>query len=111
MAAPLPTILPSYNQIGFDSLHYLIGLVEGDAPATPSRGSSARKLAEGSNTTVVDPATRVLFPFQVTYDGGALTLARHRLRDRVQPDPPAVRVLPHRDARRRPGARAKAARR
>ena len=31
LAAPLPTILPSYNQIGFDSLHYLIGLVEGDA--------------------------------------------------------------------------------
>ena len=22
---PLPTILPSYNQIGFDSLHYLLG--------------------------------------------------------------------------------------
>jgi hypothetical protein len=41
IAAPLPTILPSYNQIGFDSLHYLIGLVEGDAPATRSRGSSA----------------------------------------------------------------------
>src|SRR6185369_1430691 len=32
------------------------------------------KLAEGSDTTVVDPATRVLFPFQVTHDGGALTL-------------------------------------
>ena len=31
LAAPLPTILPSYNQIGFDSLHYLVGLVEGDA--------------------------------------------------------------------------------
>src|SRR5262249_58291024 len=26
LAAPLPTILPSYNQIGFDSLHFLIGL-------------------------------------------------------------------------------------
>ncbi len=29
LAAPLPTILPSYNQIGFDSIHCLIGLVEG----------------------------------------------------------------------------------
>ncbi|MCA9565504.1 MAG: hypothetical protein KC561_18530, partial [Myxococcales bacterium] len=28
LAVPLPTLMPSYNQIGFDSLHYLIGLVE-----------------------------------------------------------------------------------
>jgi hypothetical protein len=32
------------------------------------------KLAEGSNTVVVDPATGVLFPFEVTYDGGVMTL-------------------------------------
>jgi len=28
-AAPNPTMLPSWNQIGFDSLHYLGGIVEG----------------------------------------------------------------------------------
>jgi hypothetical protein len=74
IAAPLPTILPSYNQIGFDSLHYLIGLVEGDGAGHAIAWVVGGKLAEGSNTTVVDPATRVLFPFQVTHDGGALTL-------------------------------------
>ena len=73
IAAPLPTILPSYNQIGFDSLHYLIGLVEGGAPGRAIAWVVGGKLAEGSNTTVVDPATRVLFPFDVTHDGGALT--------------------------------------
>jgi hypothetical protein len=74
IAAPLPTILPSYNQIGFDSLHYLIGLVEGTAPGVAVAWVVGGKLAEGSNTTVVDPTTRVLFPFEVTHDGGALTL-------------------------------------
>jgi outer membrane protein assembly factor BamB len=73
IAAPLPTILPSYNQIGFDSLHYLIGLVEGGAPGHAIAWVVGGKLAEGSNTTVVDPATKVLFPLQVTNDGGALT--------------------------------------
>jgi hypothetical protein len=74
IAAPLPTILPSYNQIGFDSLHYLIGLVEGDGAGHAIAWVVGGKLAEGSNTTVVDPATRVLFPFQVTHDGGTLTM-------------------------------------
>jgi outer membrane protein assembly factor BamB len=74
IAAPLPTILPSYNQIGFDSLHYLIGLVEGGVPGHAIAWVVGGKLAEGSNTTVVDPATRVLFPLEVTHDGGALTL-------------------------------------
>ena len=28
---PMPTLLASYNQIGFDSLHYLIAMVDDDA--------------------------------------------------------------------------------
>lgn len=74
VATPLPTILPSYNQIGFDSLHYLIGLVEGSSPGNAIAWAVGAKLAEGSNTTVVEPATHVLFPLQVTNNGGALTL-------------------------------------
>jgi hypothetical protein len=75
VATPLPTILPSYNQIGFDSLHYLIGLVEGSGPGRALAWVVGGKLAAGSNTTVVDPATRVLFPLEVAHDGGALTLS------------------------------------
>src|SRR4029453_17921865 len=74
VATPLPTILPSYNQIGFDSLHYLIGLVEGSAPGHAIAWVVGAKLAEGSNTAVVEPTTRVLFPLRVTTAGGALTL-------------------------------------
>jgi outer membrane protein assembly factor BamB len=75
LAAPLPTVLPSYNQIGFDSLHYLLGLVEGDGAGHAVVWVVGGKLAEGENRTVVDPTTRVLFPLEATYDGGLLTLA------------------------------------
>jgi len=74
IAQPLPTILPSYNQIGFDSLHYLIGLVGATNDGHPIAWVVGGKLTEGQNATVVDPATRVLFPLELTYDGGLLTL-------------------------------------
>ncbi len=73
-AAPLPTILPSYNQIGFDSIHYLMGLVAGTGNDSAIAWVVGAKLAEGENQTVVDPTTQVLFPLQVAYDGGLLTL-------------------------------------
>jgi outer membrane protein assembly factor BamB len=73
VATPLPTILPSYNQIGFDSLHYLVGLVEG-ANGGGLAWVVGGKLAPDANTTVVDPTTRVLFPLDVRYVGGTLTL-------------------------------------
>jgi outer membrane protein assembly factor BamB len=74
ISLPYPTILPSYNQIGFDSLHYLIGLVEG----TSDRALAwmvGGKVIEGQTDAVVDPATQTLLPLVVTYQGGALTLA------------------------------------
>ena len=69
MAAPLPTILPSYNQIGFDSLHYLIGVVEDDLAwvvgAMP---------VEGEDRAEVDPATGVVFPMEMSYADGIVTM-------------------------------------
>lgn len=72
VAAPLPTILPSYNQIGFDSLHYLVGLVEG----TFDRGVGwvIGAHLDDDDATVSDPATRVLFPVTWTWTDGLLTL-------------------------------------
>jgi len=70
LAAPNPTILPSWNQIGFDSLHYLAGSIEG-------KGSRVTiwvvggKLENGA--TVVDPALEVRYPLTLDYDGGNLT--------------------------------------
>jgi outer membrane protein assembly factor BamB len=72
LAAPLPTILPSYNQIGFDSLHYLIGTVE------ESNGHGVAWVVGGTldaaNNTVVDPATQGLFAVEIDDTNGALTL-------------------------------------
>jgi outer membrane protein assembly factor BamB len=75
LAAPLPTILPSYNQIGFDSLHYLVGLVESSADGDAIAWVVGARLAEGENRTEVDPATRVLFPLTLRHDGGLLTMS------------------------------------
>ena len=73
LAAPLPTILPSYNQIGFDSLHYLIGMVEPTADGAIGWVVGGQ-LAEGENRTVVDPASGALFPVTITYTDGVVTL-------------------------------------
>ncbi|MFH2010707.1 MAG: PQQ-binding-like beta-propeller repeat protein [bacterium] len=73
LAAPLPTILPSYNQIGFDSLHFLVGLVEETAGGAIGWVVGAR-LAEGENRTEVDPGSRALFPVEISYDSGLLTM-------------------------------------
>ncbi len=68
LAAPLPTMLPSYNQIGFDSLHYLLGVVEPGVAWV----IGAQLAADG--TTVPDPATHGTFALAIDYHGGLLTL-------------------------------------
>ena len=74
LAAPMPSILPSYNQIGFDALHFLVGLVEGDADHAVAWVIGALP-GEGTGATVTDPATTVVFPFDVYWDDGLLTMA------------------------------------
>ena len=108
LAAPLPTILPSYNQIGFDSLHYLIGLVEGDAPGARDRVGRRRQARRGRE-----------HDGRRSRDARALPARGHARRRRAHArsatgfaiefnaDPHPVRVLPHRDARRRAGQRAR----
>lgn len=68
LAAPLPTILPSYNQIGFDSLHYRVTVVETDG--VRGLGWIEGALPGGAP----DPATRTLFPVALTVAGGGLHL-------------------------------------
>jgi outer membrane protein assembly factor BamB len=73
LALPLPTLLPSYNQIGFDSLQYLVSIVVVGQGHTIAWMAGA-KLAADSNATVIDPATQALFPLEVDYGGGFITL-------------------------------------
>jgi outer membrane protein assembly factor BamB len=75
LALPLPTIMPSYNQIGFDSLHYLVSVVELDASGHGVAWMEGAILAEGSNQTVIDPATKSILPLEVSFDQGLLMLS------------------------------------
>lgn len=74
LAAPNPTMLPSWNQIGFDSLHYLGGLVEknGNEIIVWVIGG---KLHNGK--TVVNPLLEARFPLTLVYDRGLLTLRNY----------------------------------
>jgi len=71
LAAPNPTMLPSWNQIGFDSLHYLGGVVEGSGD-TMLVWVIGGKLDNGK--TVVDPSLEVRYPLNLEYDRGLVTL-------------------------------------
>ena len=65
LSIPLPTVMPSYNQIGFDQLHYLLGTVQ----LQGTRGLAwmvGAKLPAGSAASVVDPATQAVFPMAFT---------------------------------------------
>jgi hypothetical protein len=66
--------LPSYNQIGFDSLVYLIGFVEGTS-AKAIAWMAGAKYVQGQTTPVIDPATQTLLPLVVDYQSGLVTLA------------------------------------
>ncbi len=72
ISAPLPTILPSYNQIGFDSIHYVIGIVEGAEGKYIGWGVGGTLDAEGN--TVVNPSSEVRFPLELLWDDGLLTM-------------------------------------
>ncbi|MEZ5141470.1 MAG: PQQ-binding-like beta-propeller repeat protein [Acidimicrobiales bacterium] len=83
VAAPLPTILPSYNQIGFDSIHYLLGIVRRDSD---SDGDVDRALAWAvggrldptTGGAVVDPSAGTRFPLEVRIDGDLVTFVNDR---------------------------------
>jgi len=70
-SVPNPTMLPSWNQIGFDSLHYLMGTVARRGEATLVWVIGGR-LENGR--TVVDPSLQLRFPLLLAWDRGLLTL-------------------------------------
>lgn len=74
VALPMPTLMPSYNQIGFDSLHYLVPLIEMNEHEGVAWMIGAR-LAEEENRTVIDPTTRALFPLTLRHDGDLVTFS------------------------------------
>lgn len=77
LAAPYPTMLPSWNQIGFDSLRYLAGFVEGD-DASAILWVIPGKMESATGRTVIAPGLEDRFALEVDYDGGLLTLYNYR---------------------------------
>ncbi len=71
-AVPLPTIMPSYNQIGFDSQHWLGTVIDG-SPTDFTLLVAAAKLVGQNNETVPDPTTQTVFPLQGHLENGLLT--------------------------------------
>ena len=73
LSIPLPTVMPSYNQIGFDSLHYLVGTVETQG-TTGIAWMIGAKLPAGGGPSVVDPATQAIFPMAFDLAGDLATM-------------------------------------
>ncbi len=73
LAAPLPTILPSYNQIGFDSLHWEVGLVHGNGQDAVGWVMGALP-SDATPGVMPDPATKALFPVTIHFEAGRVTL-------------------------------------
>lgn len=75
LAAPQPPLLPSYNQIGFDFMHLLMGIVDVDATSGRVLAwvSAALPSAADAEQIVVDPSDeqRILFPLEGKVEGGA----------------------------------------
>ena len=73
LSVPTPSILPSYNQIGFDSLHYIAGVVDktqtGDLLVWVIEG----RLSD-DGTSAIDPTAVTRYPMLLHQENGLVTL-------------------------------------
>ena len=72
---PNPGMLPSLNQIGFDSLHYLASAVDEIDGQTLFWVVGGKKLPDGK--VVPDPASDVRFPLMMAYKDGLATFTNY----------------------------------
>lgn len=74
LSAPNPTMLPSWNQIGFDSLHYVGGVVS-KCDSGLVVWVVGGKLSNGK--TVIHPALEARYPLILKQDGRCITLSNY----------------------------------
>lgn len=76
LSVPTPSMLPSYNQIGFDSLHYV-----GGAVMKNNAGQTVIWVIEGrldeNGKTSIDPDAITRYPMLLDYDNGLVTLSNY----------------------------------
>jgi outer membrane protein assembly factor BamB len=79
LAAPLPPMLPSLNQIGFDYMDWIMGTIAITPPDAQNRGKvilwavGAKRNADGQ--LVVDPKSSFTLPLSGSYQNDTLMLA------------------------------------
>ena len=76
LSVPTPSILPSYNQIGFDSLHYIAGAVDKNADGKEVLWVIEGRLDENNQATI-DPEAITRYPLILDYDDGLVTLRNY----------------------------------
>jgi outer membrane protein assembly factor BamB len=84
LAAPLPPMLPSLNQIGFDYMDWILGAVQVTPADKDNRGKfilwgvGAKRGSDGS--LVVDPQSPLALPLSGSYQGDAFILANQNFK-------------------------------
>ncbi len=108
LALPLPSLLPSVNQIGFDSYDLIAGtLAKGGGPGPALGDRRARRGATGS--PVPDPNGNFAFPLSGPYRGDEVLLNASQVNLQFSFGPVPIRSLDFRgelgaDGRFAPGA-------
>ena len=105
LALPQPALLPSVNQIGFDSYDLIAGWL------TPQRSNQGKQLlwviggrAKDDGTTVADPAGGFAFPLYGTYDRNQVALNTSQVSLQFSFGPVPLRSLDFRGATRVDGS-------
>jgi outer membrane protein assembly factor BamB len=82
LAVPIPPMLPSLNQIGFDYMDWIVGLVSITKPDKHHRGSVTLWAIGGQRdrdgTLVADPGSDFMLPLSGSYRGDAFILTSRR---------------------------------
>jgi outer membrane protein assembly factor BamB len=76
LAVPQPVLLPSFNQIGFDFMHLLLGLVELDQATGRALAwvAAARVAPDGQVVIDTGAGQRILFPLAGRFAGSSFAL-------------------------------------
>jgi outer membrane protein assembly factor BamB len=82
VSIPLPTIMATYNQIGFDQQRYLLGTVATGTQAVAWMVGAKAPMAGAPS--VVDPATQAILPMAIATSGDMATMSAVGLRLQVQ---------------------------
>ncbi len=87
LAVPMPSMMPSFNQIGFDSFHWILGTLEISEPDENSEGTfliwSIGGRYDENGTLVADRETEFTFPLSGRYKNDFFILENQNLKVKV----------------------------